>query len=188
MTDGKVAQIFKEATQVISEKGFERASMNEIALISGVAKGTLYYHFKNKDDLFISMVRQSISQLTRLVRSELDKAGSHSDKLALLIKLQVSYLQDNANFCKILLAEIWGTDQRQRQFRETLLDYLQLIQEILETGSKTGVFHFNDTETTAAGIFGMVSIASLHWILKEEKFPTNVVVETITDLVLNGLI
>ncbi len=187
MTDGKVTRIFEAATRVMSEKGFERASMDEIALASGVAKGTLYYHFKNKDDLFISMVKQGVSQLTKLVRKELSTAGSTYDKLALLIRLQVSYLRDNSNFCKILLTEVWGTDWRQQQFRESLLDYLKLVEEILEAGKKAGCFRSRDTETTAAGIFGAVSIASLHWVLKNETFPTDTVTGAVTQLVLNGL-
>ena len=187
MIDSKLARIYAATVQVISEKGYDRASMDEIANVSGVAKGTLYYHFKNKEDLFVNMVQKGVNSLTELIRRQIKKAGDPVGKLTLLIREQVGYLRNNDDFCKILLTEVWGTEERQQRFRQGLQKYIRLIEEILEEGKETGDFTFADTETTAAGIFGGISIAALHWILKREAFPAARVNDAMIGIILNGI-
>lgn len=53
----KRRQILEGARQVFLDRGFDGASMMDIAKAAGVSKGTLYVYFKDKDDLFDGMVR-----------------------------------------------------------------------------------------------------------------------------------
>jgi AcrR family transcriptional regulator len=50
--------ILKVATRLFSEKGFSDTSMSEISKLTGAAEGTIFYHFKSKEALFISILKQ----------------------------------------------------------------------------------------------------------------------------------
>ncbi|MDY6880963.1 MAG: TetR/AcrR family transcriptional regulator [Thermodesulfobacteriota bacterium] len=54
----KKQAIIEAATRLFSQKGFENTSMSELAKLSGIAQGTIFYHFKNKEELFISILEE----------------------------------------------------------------------------------------------------------------------------------
>jgi AcrR family transcriptional regulator len=50
--------IFHEATRLFAEKGYKETSMGEVAKLTGVAQGTIFYHFKSKEDLFLAILEE----------------------------------------------------------------------------------------------------------------------------------
>ena len=69
-------QLIAAAARVIGEKGYERASLQEICAAAGILPGSLYYHFKSKEDLFIKVHAEGFRQLNETV----DRAvGAQSD-------------------------------------------------------------------------------------------------------------
>jgi AcrR family transcriptional regulator len=61
-------EICAAALQVFADKGFAAAKLDEIALRAGVSKGTLYLYFKDKEDLFRAVVRDTIAPNIEVVR------------------------------------------------------------------------------------------------------------------------
>ena len=57
--------ILQAATQLFSLKGFKEVSMSELAEITGVAQGTIFYHFKNKEGLFLSTLEKTREDIVR---------------------------------------------------------------------------------------------------------------------------
>lgn len=60
-------QLIAAAARVIGEKGYERASLQEICAAAGILPGSLYYHFKSKEDLFIKVHAEGFRQLNEVV-------------------------------------------------------------------------------------------------------------------------
>lgn len=60
-------QLIAAAARVIGEKGYERASLQEICAAAGILPGSLYYHFKSKEDLFIKVHAEGFRQLNEAV-------------------------------------------------------------------------------------------------------------------------
>ena len=50
--------ILQAATRLFSEKGFKETSMADLAKVTGAAQGTIFYHFKNKEELFLSILEE----------------------------------------------------------------------------------------------------------------------------------
>lgn len=70
------AQILTAASKVFAEKGFERATIADIARQAGLAEGSIYNYFKNKGELLASVPRQ-------IVRPPMDKVKAHMSDLAI---------------------------------------------------------------------------------------------------------
>jgi len=69
----KREQIMRGASQVFLEKGFDAASMNDIARAAGVSKGTLYVYFENKERLFVELISsEKREELFRIVRLDFE--------------------------------------------------------------------------------------------------------------------
>ena len=60
-------QLVSAAARVIGAKGYERASLQEICAAAGILPGSLYYHFKSKEDLFIKVHAEGFCQLNEAV-------------------------------------------------------------------------------------------------------------------------
>lgn len=53
-------RIFNTAIKLFSEKGYDNTSVEEITAVSGVAKGSLYYHFAKKEDIFDLLLEEGM--------------------------------------------------------------------------------------------------------------------------------
>jgi AcrR family transcriptional regulator len=65
--------ILEAAAKLFSEKGFRETPMTEISRITGAAEGTIFYHFKNKEELFVAILedlKKTSSKSLRVIRAE----------------------------------------------------------------------------------------------------------------------
>src|SRR3954471_8249271 len=64
-------RLIHAAARVLGEKGYERASLSKICAAAGILPGSLYHHFKSKEDLFITVHAEGFKQLNEAVDSAL---------------------------------------------------------------------------------------------------------------------
>lgn len=77
----KRAQILDGAGRVVSQMGFDAASMNDIAREAGVSKGTIYVYFANKEDLFEALMEETRQRIFRDLEAELGRPGDLAERL-----------------------------------------------------------------------------------------------------------
>lgn len=65
-------QILNEAGKLFAARGFEGASMREIAAATGLLSGSLYYHFASKEELFVAVYDANIRMVTEAVRTAIE--------------------------------------------------------------------------------------------------------------------
>ena len=93
--------IFEAAVREFSERGYNGATMDEIALKARVAKGTLYYHFKSKEEIFSFVVVEGIKSMQAAI-SEINEMDLGSfEKIRLICKNQLTLSNDNREFFKV---------------------------------------------------------------------------------------
>lgn len=184
----KTSLIFQAAIDVFSEKGFDKATMDDIAARANVAKGTIYYHFKSKEELFLFLVEEGVELLKEAVESKLSDEMSPREQLQLIVREQVEFFGNYRDFCVILLREAWGGEDRQFEFRKMIRSYMYLIEKVLKEGIESGDFHPVDPEYAAAGLFGMVSISALHILLGQEEYKADQLYENMQRMAFNGVL
>lgn len=184
----KTSLIFQAAIDVFSEKGFDRATMDDIAARANVAKGTIYYHFKSKEELFLFLVEEGVELLKEAVETKLSEELAPREQLQLIVREQVEFFGNYRDFCVILLREAWGGEDRQFEFRKMIRSYMYLIEKVLKQGIESGDFHPVDPEYSSAGLFGMVSIAALHILLGQEEYNADKLYENMQRMAFNGIL
>ena len=161
-------KIFETSMKLFAEKGYDATSIEEITATVGVAKGTLYYHFSSKEEIFKFLVEEGVKLLTNSILIKTDKLTNSIDKIKAIVLIEIKILVKYESFMTIILSEIWGTGSRSKMCRDYVFKYIQLIQEIVEEGIKKGEIIESDANVIASGIFGFVC-SSLIYKLRREK-------------------
>ena len=137
--NNKYHLILEAAVKVFARQGFYQSTVAQIAREAGVADGTIYLYFKNKDDILVNFFDYKTKQVFERFRAEVNQAESGLDKLRNLIRRHLAEFQRDRDMA--ILYQV-GTHQIDRlaedQIREMSKMYQDLISEIVEAGQQEG--------------------------------------------------
>ncbi|MCL6559278.1 MAG: TetR/AcrR family transcriptional regulator, partial [Firmicutes bacterium] len=156
--------VFGTAAGVFAEKGYHKTTVDEIARAIGVAKGTVYYHFKNKEELYLAVIQEGVNLFQHRLRQAADSAGTPGEKIKNLVQCQLRFHEEEKDLVFLFLKELCGTNLRRDVLAQMLSGCLQIIRGVIEEGIKDGVFRDVDPEIATSSLFGMVTISSFHYI------------------------
>lgn len=179
--------IMEAAITVISEKGYLGATMDDIAARAGVAKGTLYYHFKTKEELFNYIVSEGLS----LVKEEIDKSVSKEtdiiNKFKLLCFMQLKIIYENRDFFKVIMSQLWGIELRQTELRAAVKNYISYLETYIQEAIREKVINIEDSHLLAYTFFGIMTSVTVYELLNEKEFDSITEAEKIINYTLNGI-
>ena len=98
-------KILKAAEHIFAKKGFYGAGVNEIAAAAGVNKRMIYACFKNKENLYISVVDEAFARFYKAEKSFLNKRLDCTEAVCGIIEHYFKFLHANKSFVKILMRE-----------------------------------------------------------------------------------
>ncbi|MGV9310931.1 TetR/AcrR family transcriptional regulator [Streptomyces sp. NPDC003691] len=163
------AKLYEAAVTLIAEQGFSATTVDEIAERAGVAKGTVYYNFKSKTELFEELLRYGVGLLTASLRTAAEetaeRGGSKVEALDAMIRAGLVFIDRYPAFTQLFVAELWRTN---RAWQETLLVVRQqavaVVEQVLADAVEEGELSAEiDISLTAAALVGMVLVAALDW-------------------------
>ena len=162
-------KIFETSMKLFAEKGYDATSIEEITATVGVAKGTLYYHFSSKEEIFQFLVEEGVKLLKNSISIKTDKLTNSLDKIKAIVLIELKVLVKYESFMTIILSQIWGTSQRSKMCRDYVFEYIQMIEEIVEDGIKKGELQEGNPNVIASGIFGFVCSSLIYKLRREEN-------------------
>ncbi|MGW7358141.1 TetR/AcrR family transcriptional regulator [Streptomyces sp. NPDC054802] len=163
------AKLYEAAVTLIAEQGFSATTVDEIAERAGVAKGTVYYNFKSKTELFEELLRFGVGLLTSSLQEAADRTadrgGSKVEALDEMIRAGLVFIDRYPAFTQLYVAELWRTN---RAWQSTLLvvrqEAVAVVETVLREGVEAGELSEEiDIPLTAAALVGMVLVAALDW-------------------------
>jgi AcrR family transcriptional regulator len=157
----KRAAITQAAAEVFARKGFQGASVDDIAAAAGVSKGTVYGYFANKEDLFYATFETFQGELVLQCEAVMSAQTTARDKLAGCLKLCVTSLQQNIQLFPLTL-ELWAaaSSGSARERFATVMEHLYrefrgMTAGLIEAGKASGEFRADvDAEAVAAWLVG----------------------------------
>jgi AcrR family transcriptional regulator len=137
------AQIIQAAIACFLRKGYHNTTMDDIVAESGLSKGSLYWYFKSKDELFAEALMSVFTDIGQEAFAALEQCTTASDKLCALAQSMVA-LGKEAEGLFNLFIEFWASSPRREEvgqlWSDMLVQYKGLIVEIVEEGIKSGEF------------------------------------------------
>ncbi len=156
-------QILQAAAKLFSEKGFEAATMAQIARQAELAPGTLYLYFKSKDELYFALLEPQLQahlQCSRRIADD-DPNRPADEAIKLLLNESARYYLENPGMIYLLTSyhaqkyRKLFTAERFDQLRSVMRANADVLVELLERGVRQGIFEPMDSWATSILIWNM---------------------------------
>lgn len=162
-------KIFETSMKLFAEKGYDATSIEEITATVGVAKGTLYYHFSSKEEIFKFLVEEGIKLLKNSISIKTAKLTNSLDKLRAIVLIEIKILVKYENFITIVLSDLWGTSNRSKFCRKYFFEYMEIIDKIVKEGIEKKEIIKADPSVISSGIFGFIGTSLIYKLRKKEN-------------------
>ena len=149
-------KIFETSMKLFAQKGYDATSIEEITATVGVAKGTLYYHFSSKEELFYFLIDEGIKLLQNRIDIKTSKHSNYIDKIKAIILIQIKIVAKYEDIITIILSQFWGNEARNEKCQDHVYDYIGQIEHIVQEGIEKGEIKKGDTRAIASEIYGLI--------------------------------
>lgn len=178
---------FKTAVDVFARKGYHETTVDEVAQAAGVAKGTIYYHFENKEELYLTVIQKGIDLFKEQLRQAMAAGATTRDQIENMINCQIDFFEREQDLVSLFLTELFGNDpQRNLLASRMLTECLQIIRSCIDQGISDGTLRQVDPETTTSSLFGMIVISALHYTRYHLPIPRGQVGAGIAEIFFQG--
>ena len=177
-SSGTKRAILDAALELAATRGITGTTMDDVAERAGVAKGSLYYNFSSKDQLFEALLEEGVGSLADALR---DARGTLVGWAAIeaLVAALLDRIAANAALAKLMASEIFRTD---RAWQKTLFalrhEALAVFAEAIEQADAAAPASAGSTGPGAVGgastimassVFGAVLMSGLEWLVFEPE-------------------
>lgn len=153
--------ILNHAKLLFIEKGYDRATMDDLCALTQMSKGNLYHHFKNKEVLFLQLLTQHTEQMSQKWLRLMEHTSSPSEQLLEMADL---FGRDCESPLIQALEEYSRTLSSESESLTTLKKITEVayvaIRQVLQTGINQGIFINEDIETLSFGVMSTLAGAT----------------------------
>ncbi len=184
----KYRQIIDAAVIVIAENGYHQAQVSKIAKQAGVADGTIYLYFKNKEDILISLFQEKMGAFIEKIEEKIEGKQSAAEKLLLMIEMHFNMLSVDRHLAIVTQLELRQSNKDLRlKINEVLKGYLEVVDNILIEGRDSGEFSQElDIRLARQMIFGTMDETVTTWVMNEQKYDLTALAKPVHKLLING--
>jgi TetR/AcrR family fatty acid metabolism transcriptional regulator len=172
VTDKREA-ILRAAISVFANKGFFNSKVADVAKAAGVADGTVYLYFKNKDDILHSIFDRAMEEFIADGRRELADLDEPAERLRRIAELHLERLSADRDMAIVFQVELRGSIKFMREFSSAgFAEYLDIIRGTIEDGQTRGVFRADLKAIVCAKmLYGALDEMVTNWILSNRSYP-----------------
>ena len=186
----KRERILDAAERVFAQRGFYAAKVADIAREAGVADGTIYLYFKNKEDILIQVFIDAMDEILRRQDEGLADIADPIVKLRTFIRVHFASVAESRAMAEVITVEL---RQSSKFMRNTDMKpfgrYLSMIARIIEEGVRAEAFApSSDPRLIARAIFGAVDELALEWAMSDRHSSLDEASSRVADLFLSGLV
>lgn len=186
----KRRRILDAAVSVFAQHGFYNAKVSQIAKEAGVADGTIYLYFKNKEDILIQVFIDAMDEILRRQEEAIGQVQDPIDRLRTFIRVHFASVAESRAMAEVITVEL---RQSSKFMRNTDMKpfgrYLSMIARIVDDGVRTGVFaRGSDPRLIARAVFGAVDELALEWAMSDRNASLDEAGNRVADLFLGGLL
>ena len=188
----KRERILEAAVSVFASNGFYNAKVSEVASEAGVADGTIYLYFKNKDDLLISAFEDRMERINERLRQELETV--EGDALALLhhcLKMHLLLALEHRKLAEFITVELRQSSKFIKEYKNKKFgEYLGILRGVLQQGQREGSIRDDvDPGLAVRALFGALDEMLLTLVLSRDltRKDIDARLATLESLFLEGL-
>jgi AcrR family transcriptional regulator len=191
VTEFRTAGILEAARKIFAKKGFNDATVDDIANAAGVAKGTVYLYYTSKREVYFAALKFGIEQMHGVLAGELKHAATPGEKLRALIGVKLAYFDENRDFFKIYYSELGNIcihpGAIDSEFKALYIEQAKVVEGILREGARKKVLRSVRAEQAAFAISDIIRGVVTQRVLGWSKSSISQDVDFIFDLIWKGI-
>jgi len=181
-------RILDAATSVFATKGYHGTLVDDIAEEADTSKGGVYFHFPNKQAIFLALLDRLAAILKERVESAVAVQDDPVDRAEQALKVVFDTFGSHRRLARLFMVEALGAgpefNARMVQIRGQFAD---LIRGHLDDAVRAGAIPALDTRTTASAWFGAVNEVVMRWALSDAPGPLEATYPTVRTLLVRGI-
>lgn len=188
-TTDKYHRILEAAIQVFADQGFFQSTISQIARKAGVADGTIYLYFKNKDDILFNFFNCKTRQVFSGFREKIKEGDSAEMKLRNLIRQHLTEFQRDPSMAVVYQTETHSTSRvAEDQIKEMAKMYHEILSEIIEQGQEEGCIRRDlYVGLVKRFILGAVDEVINTWLHSGKDYDLMSMADPLVDLFMRGI-
>jgi len=184
-------RITEAAISVFAQKGYGSARVADVAKKAGVADGTIYLYFRNKEDLLLSIFEEKMGKVIDELSDALEDVDCPKDRVRVYAEQHFRQLQENPELAQVFQVELRQSHRFLREYRpEKLWEYLDVFASAVEEGKARGIFGADVNPFIAKwAFFGALDELSIQWVLarKRDRFDLEQAATQVVEMFLRGI-
>ena len=188
----KRVRIIDAAVQVFAEKGYRAARISDIARGAGVADGTIYLYFRNKEDLLLTIFEEKMEGLLEDLQAALAGLDDPLERMRAYARFHFWQLRTYPALAQVLQVELRQSTRFLHDYRpEKLWQYLSIFEQLVKEGQAAGQLRSDlDPFLVKWSFFGALDELSIQWVLsrKRDRFNLDQAADQVVDIFLRGML
>jgi AcrR family transcriptional regulator len=182
--------ILQHALALFDSQGFANTSLDDIARETGVKREAIYYYFKNRAEILLSIIRPQSDALVEGLRVIVDSEADATTKLYLAIKNHLQRFDRHCLEMTISLRDVYLDDAKdvRAEMDQTWRRYEGMWTRVIAGGQASGEFaHCGDPKMIAFAILGMCNWLA-RWYDPDKSVSVEELIETYFEIIANGVV
>ena len=187
-SDDKRRRILEAAVRVFAKKGYFASRVSDVAHRAGIADGTIYLYFRNKEDILVSLFDDVMKEHIARGREELRGIPGASAKLHAIAARHLRLLGENPDLAVVFQVELRQSTRFMERFTASWFkDYLELLTAAIDEGQKDGSLRAElPKKVLAKALFGALDEMVTSWILGRRNYDLVELAAPVVELFLRG--
>ncbi len=180
--------ILDVAQRLFSRFGLAKTTVDEIAKLARIGKGTIYYYFRSKEAIFEEVINKEYRFLKEKIREAIHQEKTPQRKLRAFVLTKMLYLKELANYYSTLYDEYlehYSFVEKAR--RRNVEEEIAIVRSILEDGAKRGIFFMEDSQLTALGIVSALKGLEYPWTFESDVLDLEKSVDILLNILFKGI-
>lgn len=180
-------EILKAAAEVFYEKGYDAATLQEIADRVGILKGSIYYYIKTKSDLLDHLLTEVHNEGVAMIRKRSELTGTVFDKLDAMFRSHIEYMCRNQAKTTVYLHELKALDPKRRESLFRGHEFRDEFLALIKKGQAEGlILERLDPKLTAQTMMGWTN-SLYQWYRPQPRKPVDQIADHFITIMLRGI-
>ena len=185
----KRPHIVCSAQLLFAQFGLKRVTMDDIAReAQHVSKATLYKYFKNKEDIFDTVINKEINSLFTVIKESIDAREGIREKLKAHLTTRLGRISEFVNFHRVT-QDSWGDywPHIARIRTDFITKEHSIVADLLKRGISLGELEVKDPDRLAWALVLALASTEYQWALRDGIFSLSELVDTMISMMFKGI-
>ena len=185
----KYQRILDAAVEVIAERGYFNSPVSAIASRAGVADGTVYLYFKNKDEILRTAIDASLDRFYKQVSERFETLRDPREQLLYIAQVHLETSTAGRAMAILMQTEVRQSAKFIAEFSHRhLVTYIQVVREVVRRGQGEGVFRKDISDAIVAHcMFGAIDELLSSSVFTGRVYDAKATAAQVIDVLLNGV-